>query len=95
MNNGHQKPLITVETLCERMRLAAVPNVGDMCRDLGVHLVELNNVLESMAARLADPDEVPQLQDIRQVLHGVLTWGAAIGFHWAKQEKPIITPKVN
>lgn len=79
------RQLIALPELLERLRLTDVPNPFAMADQLDVDVNELMKTLEGLTkSELTAP-----LPVLRQNAIAMITWGAAIGYFYAKKAAPI------
>lgn len=83
---GDQTAKITVGDLMQRLEIMNVATLSKMGETLNLDVEELMAILDRLAAAI--PRD--KYETTRQSLRGVLSWGVAIGYFYAKQSKPLI-----
>lgn len=86
-----ERPKITPYDLMTRLELLNIPTPQQMADAIHVDVEELFAVMD----RLAQAIPRDSYQETRKSLRGILAWGVAIGYFYARQESPILGKKVN
>jgi hypothetical protein len=85
------KPLIKITVLLDRLALAQVPTLDVMARELGVDWYDLAKATHE-ATQIIRHEQDPL--EVAKATMGLVAWGVAIGFFYAKSEAPIVTPRI-
>jgi hypothetical protein len=81
-----EKQKITILDLMQRLELSGVADWEGMCKTLNVDGEEAMAILDNLAVSM--PRQSPK--QTRSDLRGLMSWGVAIGYFYAKYEKPVI-----